>query len=135
MVSQMHLRSGMSVEERAMPLQAGITYDLRSGVHLMWGAVMLVLLIGCVNIAGILLVCSATRSREFATRLALGAGRAQIVSELLAEASLLAFIGGFIGLGLGKLALEALLHLNPNEFTLAGPVHLDLHVMAIMLAL
>src|SRR5271165_820821 len=57
--SQMHRPSNMSVEEKALPLKTGITYDLRSGVYLMWGAVGLVLLIGCVNIAGILIARSA----------------------------------------------------------------------------
>ncbi len=125
----------ISVEERAIPLQSGITYDLRSRVHLMWGAVGLVLLIGCVNIAGILLARSAARTRELATRLALGARRGQVVSELFAEAVLLAVAGGIVGLGLGELGLWGLLRLNPGEFTLAGPVHMDGRVMAVMIAL
>lgn len=127
--------SGLSVEERAIPLQTGITYDLRSRVHLMWGAVVLVLIIGCVNIAGILMARSATRSREFATRLALGASRFRLVSELLFEAVLLALAGGLIGLALGRVALAGLLRLSPGEFTLAGPVQLDLRAMAVMLIL
>ncbi len=127
--------SGLSVEERALPLQTGITYDLRSRVHIMWGAVVLVLIIGCVNIAGILIARSAARSREFATRLALGASRFRLISELLTEACLLALAGGVIGLALGRIALSALLRLSPGEFNLAGPVHLDLRVMAVMLLL
>jgi putative ABC transport system permease protein len=126
---------GLSVEERALPLQTGITYDLRSRVHLMWGAVVLVLIIGCVNIAGILITRSAARSREFATRLALGASRFRVISELLTEAVLLALAGGVIGLALGRVVLSGLLRLSPGEFTLAGPVHLDLRVMAVMLIL
>ncbi len=135
MISGRHLPKGMTVEERAIPLQTGITYDVRYRVHLMWGAVVLVLFIGCVNIAGILLARSAARAREFATRLALGASRARIISGLFAEAILLAFLGGLIGLVLGQLALQSLLRLNPGEFTLAGPVHLNLRVMIVMLVL
>ncbi len=127
--------SGLSVEERALPLQTGITYDLRSRVQLMWGAVVLVLFIGCVNIAGILMARSAARAREFATRLALGASRFRLISELLLEAVLLALAGGLIGLALGRVALAALLRLSPGEFTLTGPVHLDLRVLAVMLVL
>jgi predicted permease len=126
---------GMSAQEKAFPLQTGLAYDLRSNVHLMWGAVLLVLIIGCVNIAGILLARSATRSREIATRLALGAGRARVISQLFAEALLLALLGGAIGLGLGYVALKGLVSLNPAEFDMFGPVHLDLRVMAIMLAI
>ena len=133
--SRIHLAPGMSLEERAIPLQTGITYDLRARVHLMWGAVALVLVIGCVNIAGLLLARSATRSREIATRLALGGSRPRIISELLVESLLLGAAGGLAGLGLGQLALEGLLRLNPQEFTIAGPVHLDVSVMTVMLAL
>jgi predicted permease len=130
-----HYPAGLSAQEKAFPLQTGLAYDLRSNVHLMWGAVLLVLIIGCVNIAGILLARSATRSREIATRLALGAGRARVISQLFAEALLLALLGGAIGLGLGYVALEGLVRLNPAEFDMFGSVHLDLRVMAIMLAI
>ncbi len=130
-----HFPSGASAEEKVLPLQAGLTYDLRSSVHLMWGAVLLVLLIGCVNIAGILLARSGTRAREIATRMAVGAGRARVISQLLAEALLLALLGGALGLGLGYIALAGLMRLNPAEFDMFGPIHLDLRVMAIMLSI
>jgi predicted permease len=133
--SRMHVNKGATIEEKALPLQTGITYDLSSRVHLMWGAVGLVLLIGCVNIAGILMARSATRSREFATRLALGASRPRIVGELLTESAVLALVGGVAGLVLGQFALDGLLRLNPGDFTVAGPVRLDVPVMAVMLAL
>jgi predicted permease len=133
--SRMHLNKGVTIEEKALPLQTGITYDLRSRVHLMWGAVGLVLLIGCVNIAGILMARSATRSREFATRLALGASRRRIVGELLTESVVLALFGGIAGLVLGQFALDGLLRMNPGGFTLSGPVRLEVPVMAVMLAL
>jgi predicted permease len=126
-------RAGL-VEERAVPMQAGLANDLRSSLHLIWGAVILVLLIGCVNIAGILLARSATRSREIATRIALGASRGRVVAQLLAEAVLLAFGGGLLGLLFGELALTGLLRLNPDEFASWGAIHLDSRVMAIMLA-
>jgi len=131
----MHLPPGVLVEERAISLQAGLTSDIRSNVELMWGAVALVLLIGCVNIAGILLARSATRSREIATRIALGAGRARVAGQLLAEAVLLAFGGGLLGLLIGEFALQGLIHLNPGQFDFWGPVHLDVRVMLIMLAI
>lgn len=54
-IDEMHIPKGISVIEAAVPLQLGLTYDMRSKVKLIWSAVALVLLIGCVNIAGILL--------------------------------------------------------------------------------
>ena len=128
-----HLPRGVSVQERAIPLQAGLTTDIRSNIEVMWAAVGLVLLIGCVNIAGILLVRSATRSREIATRMALGASRARVIGQLLAEAILLAIGGGLLSLVIGQLGLNVLLWLNPEQFTFFGPAHLDVRVTAVML--
>ena len=130
-----HFSRGISAEEQAIPLQNGLTYDVRSSVHVMWGAVLLVLVIGCVNIAGLLLARSATRSRETATRMALGAGRARVISELFTEALLLAVLGGALGLVVGYGAIEGLIRLNPGEFNMFGPVHLGLRVIAIMLTI
>lgn len=130
-----HLPHGVSVQEKAIPLQAGLTTDIRSNIEVMWAAVGLVLLIGCVNIAGILLARSATRSREIATRMALGASRARVIGQLLAEAILLALCGGLLGLVIGQLGLRVLLRLNPEQFTFFGPAHLDVQVTAVMLAI
>jgi predicted permease len=130
-----HLQSGTSAQEKVIPLQTGLTYDLRSNLHLMWSAVSLVLVIGCVNVAGLLLARSGTRTREIATRLALGAGRARVVSQLFAESLLLALLGGVIGLGVGYVGLKGLLRLNPAEFNMFGPVYIDLRVTAIMFAI
>ncbi len=105
-IAEMHLPSSVKMKETAIPLQVGLTYDLRSKLRLMWGAVLLVLIIGAINIAGILLARSATRSREIATRMAVGADRARVISQLLAEALLLAAGGGLLGLGLFRLGLR-----------------------------
>ncbi|MGA8030156.1 MAG: ABC transporter permease [Bryobacteraceae bacterium] len=133
-LKEAHFPPGVSMQEKALPLQLGLTNDIRSKINLMWGAVGLVLLIGCVNIAGILLARSAARSREIATRIALGAGRAQVISQLLAESVLLALGGGLIGLLIGEFALKALVALNPGQFEMWAPLHLDARVMAVMLA-
>ena len=76
-------------EERAIPLQSGLVYDIRTGIHIMWAAVIAVLVIGCVNIAGLLLAQSSIRSRELAMRCALGASRFRIVLTLITESLLL----------------------------------------------
>ncbi|HZQ50620.1 MAG TPA: ABC transporter permease [Bryobacteraceae bacterium] len=132
-----NLEKGMpqdiSLEVDAIPLQVGETIDIRSKVEIIWGAAGLVLLIGCVNIAGIFLTRSVTRTREIATRIALGASRSTVVWQLLSEAGLLALFGGLLGLLFGQLALKGLLALNPGQFQIWAPVHLDLRIAAIML--
>lgn len=132
-LKQMHLPANVWMEEKALPLQTGLNTDIKTGIDLMWGAVALVLLIGCVNIAGLLLARSGARSREIATRLAIGAGRTRVIWQLLAEAVLLGVAGGLMGLLIGEFALKALIALNPEQFEMWGPVHLDLRVMAVML--
>lgn len=130
---QMKLPPGVTFEEQALPLQIGETTEIRSSVNLMWGAVAIVLLIGCVNIAGLLLARSASRAREVATRLALGATRTAVTGELLAECVLLAVGGGIVGILIGYFALQGLIRLNPGAFEVWGSVTLDARVMAIMI--
>ncbi len=124
---------GYSVEQQALPLQAGFTTDIKLRITLMWAAVGLVLIIGCVNIAGILLSRSGARSQEIATRMALGASRGRIIWQLLTESVLLAIGGGVFGIAVGQLALRGLLLLNPDEFQIWSPIQLDLRVMGVML--
>ena len=84
-------------EERIMPLQKGMTQESRPRLLTTWAAVLLVLVIGCVNIAGLLLARSGRRAREIATRMALGARRGAIVRQLFLESLLLAAAGGIAG--------------------------------------
>ncbi len=91
-----------------LPMQTGLTRNLREPILILWCAVALVLLIGCVNVAGLLLARSGSRAKEIATRLALGSGRSAIVRQLLAESVLLASAGGLAGTVLGYLALQGL---------------------------
>jgi len=104
----------------AMPLQEAMVGGVRSSLNLLLGAVGLLLLIACVNVANLLLVRADVRKREMAIRAAIGAGRGRIVRQLLIENLVLSLMGGVVGLVVGVVATRALLRLYPgaNPFML-----------------
>ena len=123
------------IEQRIEPLQTGVTSDIRSELLITWAAVLVVLLIGCVNVAGLLLARSSARSREIATRMALGGGRAAIVRHLLMESLLLALGGGVLGIAIGTAALGWLKRLGAEGFELWHPIAIDSRVLAAMMGI
>jgi predicted permease len=119
-------------EERIVPLQSGLTHDVRRELFVTWAAVLVVLLIGCVNIAGLLMARAPARAREIATRLALGGSRTAIVGQLLIESLILSIGGCGAGLLIGGFAVDWLKSLGATNFEVAQPIQLDVRVMAAM---
>ena len=118
-----------------VPLQESATSEIRQPLVMLWAAVGVVLLIACVNIAGLLLARSALRAREIATRMALGGRRSIVVRQLLIESAVLAVIGGALGLVVGRIVLSALLASSTDVFPVGYPITLDARVLAITFVL
>jgi len=106
---------GYDEDIRVTALQQNLTRDVRSPLLVLLGAVALVLLIACVNVANLLLARATGRQKEIAIRAAVGAGRGRIARQLLAECLLLAFCGGGLGLALGSWGVHGLLLVAPQN--------------------
>jgi putative ABC transport system permease protein len=103
--------------------------DTRSQLYLLLGAVGLLLLIACANVANLVMVRNEGRAQEIAIRTALGCGRMRIVAQLLTESVVLSVCGGALGLLLATALLRTLIGLAPPDLTRVNDVHLDRTVL------
>jgi putative ABC transport system permease protein len=109
---------------------AALIGDSRTALLVVLGAVALVLLIACGNIANLLLARTRERQREIAVRSALGAGRKRIVRQLLAESLVLSAVGGLVGCGLAFVSTPAILSLIGDSVARAADAGVDLRVLS-----
>jgi predicted permease len=113
---------------RLLPLKERVVGNTRQSLILLLGAVGLVLLIGCVNVANLLLARASARGREMAVRQAFGAARKRLISQMLTESVLLSLLGGIAGLAILFCTKGFLLRLLPdslprlNEISINSPV-------------
>jgi putative ABC transport system permease protein len=118
-----------------VPMRENFTGELRTPLLVLLGAVGLVLLIACANVANLMLMRSSMRQREMAIRSSLGASRVRIIRQLLAESTILGSVGGLLGLLLAVWAKDGLLAMLPENMSVAkvNSVTIDHNVLAFTL--
>ncbi len=121
-------------EARIRPLKDVVSEPARDSLLVLLGAVGMVLLVACVNVANLLLARTAARGREIAIRAALGAGRFRLMRQFLTESLLLAVGGGVAGLAVGMAGSRVLTGIAAAEIPRAGEIGLDWRVFAFLLA-
>ncbi len=110
--------------------QKWLVGDFRTSILMLFGAVGLLLLIACANVASLLMARASARRREISIRLALGAGRSRLLQQFLAESLLIALIGGAAGLLAAAWALKVLIASVPWNIPLTSHVAIDPRVLA-----
>jgi len=112
-------------------VQEFLVGDLRKPLFIVLGAVTLVLLIACANVANLMLVRATAREGEMAVRTALGAGRGRLVRQLMTESVILSLVGAIVGLAVAKLAMHELLGLAPPNLPLLRTASIDGTTLAV----
>jgi putative ABC transport system permease protein len=118
-----------------VPFQNLVTFNIRGALFMLMLAVGGVLLIACINVANLLLARAASREREIAIRLAMGATRGRLIRQVLTESVLISLIGGVIGVLIALWGTQALVSLNPQGIPRASEIGVDGRVLGFALLL
>jgi putative ABC transport system permease protein len=117
------------------PLQEDRIGNLRPVILLLMGAVLLILLIACSNVANLLLARNSSRAREVAVRVAMGAARSILIRQFMTESVVLGILGGALGCALAWLSCATLARLHPAQLSQLSAVHVDFRVLVFALAI
>jgi putative ABC transport system permease protein len=118
-----------------IPIQRALTESVRPALLAIFGAVLLVLVIACVNLTNLLLARGAQRQGEFAMRTALGASRRRLIRQLLTESLVLALLGGALGMLVAQIAIRGLLALSPADLPQISAIRVDAQVLVFAFAI
>lgn len=119
----------------AVSLQDDLVRDVRSVLFLLWGGGLFVLLIGCVNMANLVMVRASARAREMATRHAIGADLGRLARQVLTETTVLSLLGGAAGIVLGSWSLRWIASLDLVQLPRAYEISLDVFSLSVAVAL
>jgi predicted permease len=113
----------------AKPLRDALVEDMRPALLILLGAVALVLLIACANVANLVLAKTVVRHQEIAIRTALGASRGRVLQQMLSETVLLSLFGGALGLYLAHFGVNLIVHFFGDELPQGVEIHVDTWVL------
>ena len=125
----MHVPNDTTHALQMTSLRTEVVGNVATALWVLQGAVVLVLLIACANVANLLLVRAEGRHKEFSIRTALGAGRGRILRQFMAEGLVLTTLGATLGLALARWGLKALLAANPDSIPRSAEIAIDPRVL------